>query len=147
MNVGQACRRNVTTIAATADTSEAARLMLDRRDMFVVVHVAGDPACIPAGVVTDGDIVRSRSRNAALAGRTVRDVMTREPVIAREQDPLDDVVRMMRLTGLLRVPVVNAQGHLTGVLELEDALAYSQARCANTSRSSCAPGTEAIAPC
>ena len=147
MNVGQACRRNVTTIAANADTSEAARLMLDRHDMFVVVHVAGDPACIPAGVVTDGDIVRSRSRNAALAGRTVRDVMTREPVIAREQDPLDEVVRMMRLTGLLRVPVVNAQGHLTGVLELEDALAYSQARCANTSRSSCAPGTEAIAPC
>ena len=147
MNVGQACRRNVTTIAATADTSEAARLMLDRRDMFVVVHVADDPACIPAGVVTDGDIVRSRSRNAALAGRTVRDVMTREPVIAREQDPLDDVVRMMRLTGLLRVPVVNAQGHLTGVLELEDALGYSQARCANTSRSSCAQGTEAIAPC
>jgi CBS domain-containing protein len=136
MNVGQACRRDVTTIAANADVSQAARLMLDRRDMFVVVHHSDDTACIPVGIVTDGDIVRSRTCDEGPPGRTVQDVMTCEPVTAREQDTLDDVARMMRLTGLFRVPVVDARGHLTGVLALEDALEYSRARCANPTRGS-----------
>jgi predicted transcriptional regulator len=53
---------------------------------------------------------------------TVDDVMTRQPLIATEADELSDTLRAMRLTGIRRVPVVDARGALTGIMALDDAL-------------------------
>ena len=138
MNVRQACKRDVTTIAADADVAEAARLMLDRHDTFVVVYAKDDSSHTPVGVVTDGDIVRGHVHGDAPTTRLVRDVMTREPITAREQDQLEDVLWMMQLTGLSRIAVVDARGRLTGVLALEDAQEYKIAHRANRARASSA---------
>jgi CBS domain-containing protein len=75
------------------------------------------------GVLTDRDIVTA----VVAAGidpdtLTVGDVMTADPVTAREEDSLIDLMRTMRAQGVRRVPVVGAQGDLVGIATLDDVL-------------------------
>jgi Mg/Co/Ni transporter MgtE len=53
---------------------------------------------------------------------TVADVMTRQPLLAREQDEMTDLLQAMRLAGIRRVPVVDTRGALVGVIAADDAI-------------------------
>lgn len=46
--------------------------------------------------------------------------MTPEPVTAREEESLWDVIKKMRSFGVRRLPVVDEQGFLEGILTLDD---------------------------
>jgi predicted transcriptional regulator len=50
--------------------------------------------------------------------------MTRELVVARENDDLDDVLRRMRAKGVRRMPVVDSRGVLKGVVAADDILEH-----------------------
>ena len=127
MNVGRVCRREVATVSGAAEIAEAARLMLDQHVTFVVVYADGDESRRPIGVLTDRDIVRQRVCKEGSAMPTVCDVMTREPLIACERDQLRDVLWVMQLTGVRRVPVIDARGGLSGLLALDDAIIHTLA--------------------
>jgi len=51
------------------------------------------------------------------------DVMTRGPVLAKEFDAVEDVVKRMESAGIRRMPVVDERGSLTGVIAIDDAIA------------------------
>jgi CBS domain-containing protein len=123
MNAGQYCKRLVVTIATKADIAEAAKLMRDEHVGYLVVLNEGDTDRTPVGVVTDRDIVlKVMARDMDPHAVTVADVMTREPIIAKEQDDLAEVMQGMRTAGIRRLPVVNASGSLTGIIALDDAI-------------------------
>lgn len=123
MNVGQYCRCNVISIRASADVAEAAKLMRDEHVGFLVVFNEGDEIRKPVGVITDRDIVlQVTARDVKGHDVTVGDVMTRQPLIAREQDEFTDLLQAMRLAGIRRVPVVDSRGALTGVIATDDAI-------------------------
>jgi predicted transcriptional regulator len=50
------------------------------------------------------------------------DIMSRDLLIAREDDDLFEAFESMCMKGVRRVPVVNAEGMLTGILSVDDLL-------------------------
>jgi len=49
-------------------------------------------------------------------GLLVRDVMTPDPVVAHEEDPAEPLLALFEQRDFNAVPVVNAEGHLVGVV-------------------------------
>jgi CBS domain-containing protein len=109
------------SIFCGADVAQAARLMRDQHVGFLVVHREGDDLRRPLGVLTDRDIVLEVTA-CGIDPRsvTVEDVMTREPLIARDSDELSDVLQTMRREGVRRVPVVDSRGALVGIIAIDD---------------------------
>jgi CBS domain-containing protein len=80
----------------------------------------------PVGMLTDRDIVVGVLAETDQKLHLVRvdDVMTRRLVLARETEDLDEVLRRMRGAGVRRVPVVDAEGALKGLLSFDDILQH-----------------------
>jgi CBS domain-containing protein len=73
--------------------------------------------------LTDRDIVIAVvAREADPRTLTVRDVMTRDPLLVNEHSPLETTLILMLEVGVRRVPVLESSGALEGVLALDDAL-------------------------
>jgi CBS domain-containing protein len=110
-------------IASSADAADAAKLMREEHVGFLIVHQQADPLQRPLGVLTDRDLVLGvMARDVDPHAVTVDDVMTRQPLIANEDDELSDMLQGMRLAGIRRVPVVDARGALTGIMAIDDAI-------------------------
>ena len=125
MYVAQLCARTVATIRANDEIITAAQVMRERHvGYLVVVGPARTPgAWEPVGVLTDRDIVIGVvARGIKLDTVTVGDVMTAKPIVVCELDSVDVAVREMRRIGVRRIPVVDQQGELKGVLSLDDVL-------------------------
>jgi CBS domain-containing protein len=123
MKVGNYCKREVVTIAPTADVAEACKLMRDRHVGFVIVVEQETARRVPVGVITDRDVVvQVNARDVDQHKITVRDVMTRDPLVAQESDEFSDLLQSMRSRGVRRVPVTDTAGSLTGVIANDDAL-------------------------
>lgn len=126
MNVGSICTRRVITAHPQLDVQAAAELMRQEHVGFLVV-VPEQPRSPqpPLGVITDRDItigvVAKRADPAALR---VGDVMSIQPVLVGESEPIDVALRTMRRAGVRRVPVVNGRGEAIGVLSLDDLLEF-----------------------
>ena len=56
-------------------------------------------------------------------GLTTGDLMTRLPVTASPDDPVEQAARMMHLLRVKRLPVVNSGGQLVGIVSRADVLA------------------------
>ena len=74
---------------------------------------------------TDRDItIAVVAKRADPAALRVGDVMSIQPVLVWESDPVDVALRTMRRAGIRRVPVVNGRGEVVGVLSLDDLLEF-----------------------
>lgn len=123
MNVGEHCKRAVVSIRDTADVVELAQLMRAEHVGFVIAYQAGDEIRRPVGVVTDRDIVMEvLAKDVDAHSLTVRDIMTRQPLVANESDDLSDALQAMRFAGIRRVPVVDERGALVGIIAIDDAV-------------------------
>ena len=121
MIVSEICRRNPVTIGAHEELASAAGLMRERHIGYLIV--VEPPAPRAVGVLTDRDIVvgvLARGTDPRLV--KVGEVMTREPVVVCEDASLTTALAEMRRIGVRRIPVVDAAGHLTGVLSLDEIL-------------------------
>jgi CBS domain-containing protein len=77
----------------------------------------------PVGIITDRDLVieilaAELDPNAV----TVGDIMSYDLTTAREEDGLWETLQRMRVKGVRRIPVVNQQGLLAGILTSDDLL-------------------------
>ena len=89
---------------------EAAQTLAEHR-------ISGAPVCggdgTIAGIVSEYDLI-------ARQGTLVRDVMTRDVVTVPDTAPLDRVRAILVTQRLKRVPVVDAQGRLVGLISRAD---------------------------
>lgn len=119
MNTAEACRRDVVTVVPETPLTTVARAMR-RQHVGCVVVISSDERK-PLGIVTDRDIVLE-----ALAGDvdartlTAADVMSRSVTTANEADDMTWSLKVMRDKGIRRLPVVDANGRLTGIVALDD---------------------------
>lgn len=123
MTIGKICNRETVIITADRGIVEAARLMRDEHvgDLVVVEEVSGRR--LPVGILTDRDlVVEILAKDIDLAAVTVGDIMTREPLTARESDSIYDTMQRMRAKGVRRIPVVDAGGTLVGIVAVDDFL-------------------------
>lgn len=123
MLVGTACNREVVVVERSASVSQAARLMRDFHVGDLVVVETQDGRRRPVGILTDRDIVVGvLARDVDAASVAVRDVMGGELITATEDESLPDVVKRMRAAGVRRLPVVDGEGTLVGILTVDDLL-------------------------
>jgi CBS domain-containing protein len=119
MAVGEICNREVVIAEKALSVVDAARLMR--------THHVGDLVVVegrhPVGIVTDRDIVvevvAAGVNPEALA---VADIMGPEVATVRESEGLFEALRYMRDKGVRRVPVVDREDGLVGILTLDDLL-------------------------
>lgn len=73
------------------------------------------------GMVTDRDIViHGVAKSADLSALTARDVMSEGIVYCRDTEDLGDALRIMEHRKIRRLPVLNAQKRMIGMLSLGD---------------------------
>jgi CBS domain-containing protein len=78
-------------------------------------------AMIPVGIITDRDIVcRAVAMGRDVATTRARDVMTREVHCVRETDFVEQAVSVMKSHQVRRLPVVNDDGVLVGIVAASD---------------------------
>jgi CBS domain-containing protein len=117
------CVLDVASCGRETNILEAARLMRQHHTgtLVVVDDPQGDRT--PAGVVTDRDIVVEALANELEPARTsVARIMGAKVVIASASESLADGIERMRLHGVRRLPIVDHNGSLIGIVTLDDML-------------------------
>jgi signal-transduction protein with cAMP-binding, CBS, and nucleotidyltransferase domain len=77
----------------------------------------------PIGIVTDRDLVeRVLAKGLDTNATTVDQVMTQPPATVSEQDAIEHAITVMRRERCRRLPVVDGDGQLVGLLSLDDVL-------------------------
>jgi CBS domain-containing protein len=74
--------------------------------------------------VVSADLLLQYLRQFFKAEKTAKEVMIKQPHIVKDDVPVEQAVRWMILQRVTRVPVVNAEGKLVGVLDQESLLRY-----------------------
>jgi CBS domain-containing protein len=119
MSIESLLRRPVQTLPPDAPCREAAQLLRDEGVGCVVVSEDERPL----GIVTDRDLVVRVMASGLDPDKTpIRDVMSGEPVFLADARGIDQVVATMRQERIRRIPIVDAEGRLEGVVTLDDLL-------------------------
>lgn len=121
MTIGEICIREVIICNRSTNVLEAAQLM--RRyhvgDLVIVDESGGKR--IPVGLITDRDIVTSViAMQLDPATITAGDLIGREIVVVREDQGVFETIEHMRAHGVRRMPVVDQQGALVGIISVDD---------------------------
>jgi len=121
MNVGEICSRVVVVAESGTPVQQAAKLMRDHHIGALVVTEGGADARRPIGIVTDRDmVVELVAADVNYRTLTVGDIMSERPASVRETAGLFEVIAQMRSGGVRRLVVVNANGHLLGIVAMDD---------------------------
>jgi CBS domain-containing protein len=117
MKVKDAMHEGVQWVEPTASVHQLAQLMCDH-DIGAIPIGENDRLI---GMVTDRDLVcRCLAQGLDPATATARDVMTKGIIFCRDEEDLDDAVRIMEIKQVRRLPVINGDKRMTGMLSLGD---------------------------
>ena len=123
MPIGEICNREVFIVQRDTTVQEAAQLMRQHHvgALVVVQEVSGKRK--PVGLVTDRDLVVEVLATQLDAGTiTVGDIMLPELVTVPESSGVFEAIQFMRAKAVRRLPVVDGQGALIGIVALDDLL-------------------------
>lgn len=119
MPIESLLRRPVQTLSPDTTCREAAQLLRDEGVGCVVVSEQERPL----GIVTDRDLVVRVMASGRDPDKTqLRDVMSGEPVFLTDERSIGQVAATMRQERIRRIPVVDEDGRLEGVVSLDDLL-------------------------
>lgn len=123
MLLKEVCVLDVACCPRDTSVLEAARMMRLHHtgDLVVVDDPRGDR--VPVGIVTDRDIVLEvLGKELDPAKTTVSEVMSSRLVIAEVSEDTSEALERMRLHGVRRIPVVDKDGGVVGIVTLDDML-------------------------
>ncbi|HXE86317.1 MAG TPA: CBS domain-containing protein [Hyphomicrobiaceae bacterium] len=117
MKVKEAMHNGVEWAAPQTPIPEIARRM---RDLDIGAIPVGENDRL-IGMVTDRDIAcRAVANGADLGTLTARDVMSKGIFYCRDSEELEDALRIMEQKQVRRLPVINDQKRMVGILSLGD---------------------------
>ncbi len=123
MHVKDICTRHVVTVPGSSSAQAVAELMrtLHVGDLVVVdEHAAGR---VPLGIVTDRDLVLEvMAEEVDPNSVTAADIMSADLQVVTETDSVPAAAAAMANAGVRRMPVVDGNGLLVGILALDDIL-------------------------
>ena len=121
MNAGEICNREVVIVNRESSIQEAAVLMRKHHVGDVVVVEERQGLRTPVGILTDRDIViEIVARDLEADEVQVGDVMSSDLLTATEEDEILETIKRMRGKGVRRIPVVNSDGGLEGIIAVDD---------------------------
>jgi CBS domain-containing protein len=90
-------------------------------DLVVVDDVDGKR--VPVGIVTDRDmVIEVIAQSLVLDEFSVGDIMSPQLVSVQEKEGVFETIRLMRAKGVRRIPVINQEGGLAGIVSADDIL-------------------------
>ena len=117
MKIKEIMTADVATLEPDATVEQAARLMRDEGVGFAPVVSEG----MVLGVLTDRDIVvRGVAQECDMKTTQLADVMSTNVRCATEDQSVDDVLGQMADSQIRRMPVVDGQHRLVGIVSLGD---------------------------
>lgn len=116
MKVSEVMTREVQTVGPDQSARDAANFML-RADAGAIPVIDGDRLI---GMITDRDIAVRGVAEGHGPETPVRELMTNDIVAAHEDDDMDDVSARMSDAQVRRLPVVDDQQRLCGIVSLGD---------------------------
>lgn len=123
MTIGEICTREVVYVGRNDSAAEAARLLRQHHVGCLVVVDPPGAGGKPVGVVTDRDIAVGIVAAALDAERTPVEAVMRPGLASiREDEGLGRAVALMRGEGVRRLPVVDGNGVLVGIVSADDLL-------------------------
>ena len=122
MSIGEFCNREVVYALRDTTVVEAAALMRSHHvGCLVVVDEVGAGKRRPVGMLTDRDVVVEVTATGLDPKTiTVGDVMSSQLTTVREEDTVEQAMEMMRFKGVRRLPVVDRDGALAGIVTVDD---------------------------
>jgi CBS domain-containing protein len=141
MSLADCIQTDVVTASPKDSVCDIAELM-ERRNVGSVVITRDD---CPIGIVTDRDLViRVTARGKDPRLTNAGDIMTRDPVTVREDLGIFDMVNCARDSGIRRIPVVDSDRKLVGILAMDDvvSLLAEQMNCVTDIIKSSAPSAK-----
>lgn len=116
MKVSEVMTRNVQTVRPDQSVREAANFML-QADAGAIPVAEGDRLI---GMITDRDIAVRGVAEGHGPDTPVRELMTNDMITARIEDNIDDVAIRMSEAQVRRLPVIDEDQKLCGIVSLGD---------------------------
>lgn len=130
MVVGDVCNRDVVFVNREVTVHAACKLMRHYHvGSLVVVDDAGGVVGagnirVPVGILTDRDVViEINAMDLDPKVITAGDIMSPELVTAPESLGVSETIELMRFRGVRRLPIVNGENRLVGIVTIDDLLA------------------------
>ena len=123
MTISAICSREVITVHRDATVLHAAMLMRQYHvgDVLVIEDHGGK--AVPVGILTDRDIVIELvATDLDCRVITVGDIMLAHLAVVKEDEGIFDAIQLMSSKGIRRLPVVDKDGSLLGIVTFDDML-------------------------
>ncbi|MFT5083952.1 MAG: CBS domain-containing protein [Lentisphaeria bacterium] len=121
MRVAEYCNRNVVIIEDDQTPLEAALATRECHSGDVVVVRREGLKTRPIGIVTDRDIaIEIVAENVDPQEVAVEDVLYRPLIIIDENEDLAQCIKLMKRKAVRRLPVVDGDGSLVGIISEDD---------------------------
>jgi len=121
MRIADICTRQVVSTDAAISVHAAAELMRKHHVGSLVVTEHPNGERIPIGFITDRDIVLAVVAVGISADALmVSDIMSRNVATCTENEDIFGAIETMRARGVRRLPVLNSEGGLAGMLSADD---------------------------
>lgn len=122
MAIKSICTSSVTTIKKTATLVDAVRLMANHHvGSIIVIDIIGE-RIMPSGILTDRDIALTIGHSQKPGAIKVEQVMQSAPVTISENEGIYEAIYKMQEYGVKRLPVIQADGSLIGIVSKDDIL-------------------------
>jgi signal-transduction protein with cAMP-binding, CBS, and nucleotidyltransferase domain len=137
MRIGDICTRKVVYCERDTRVPQVAQLMRNHNagDVIVVDPARGEGKVRPVGVVTDRDLVLEvLAQGVAPDALTAGELMHEGVSTAGENESVYDAVWQMRSRNVRRLPVVDDEGYLVGLLSFDDVIGFLSQEMAQIAR-------------
>ena len=111
---------NVHTLTSDARIADAAAMMREENIGSVVIV---DNQDVVTGIITDRDIALSLALGAATPDSFVVEVMTKDVKTIHESLTLFDLTRLFRSFKFKRLPIVDSENRVQGMVSIDDVMA------------------------
>lgn len=119
MPVGQLGPDAVTTVQPGATVDEIVETLESENVGSVVVEEDGEPV----GIITDRDIALQVTQTDDIASLAAEKVMSEDLVTLQEDEEGIEISRTIDEHNVRRIPIVDENGELTGIVTLDDLVA------------------------
>ena len=120
MSIARICQREV-DLAEAEETTQVAAKRMEVRSVGSLIILDGRRR--PVGIVTDRDLATHVCGQGLDPGQVrVSDVMSPNPTSVTEDSSIEKALDVMRSVAVRRLPVVDEDGGLVGVVTLDDIL-------------------------
>ena len=118
------CKQIMTTdpaCCAPSCTVDEVAQMMKQHDIGPVPVVSHDSHHMLVGIITDRDLaLKVVATNQQPSKIAASQIMTKEPVCCKPDDDIEDVLDLMQTHQLRRIPVVDEENKLIGIISQAD---------------------------